>query len=61
MPNEYIFIITYCNKETGCYRGDSVNIFADCEADAFDNCLNEAYKLIDTNEGLFRIELLCVF
>ena len=58
MPNEYVFTVTYQNKMT-CYdRHTCIHIFADSEADAFDLCLNEAYKLLQRDEGLFKVELI---
>ena len=60
MPNEYAFSVTYQNKFTGTNRHIWINIFADCEADAFKLCLNEAYKQIHSYEGLYKIDLIYV-
>jgi len=60
MPDEHVFLVTYQNKMTCLDRCASIHIFANCEADAFNLCLDEAYKLIQRDEGLFKIELLYI-
>ena len=60
MPNEYTFSVTYQNKFIGINRHVWVKLFADCEADAFKSCLDEAYKHINSYEGLYKIDLIYV-
>ena len=60
MPNEYVFLVIYQNKMTCINRSASIHIFADSEADAFDSCLCEAYRLIQRDEGLFKVEIIYI-